>query len=94
MCMIDIPHDTFRPYNNAKCDVIFIQKNRPQQEKILGVYVKNIGHNHAGETVFEYDIATNTFDNTKVNDDIPISLICCKMIVIWIRFNKKIDGIR
>jgi type I restriction enzyme M protein len=71
MCMIDIPHDTFRPYNNAKCDVIFIQKNRPQQEKILGVYVKNIGHNHAGETVFEYDIATNTFDNTKVNDDIP-----------------------
>ena len=30
-CIIDIPHDTFRPYNNAKCDIIFLQKNTKQQ---------------------------------------------------------------
>lgn len=72
--IIDIPHDTFRPYNNAKCDIIFIEKNMPQQEKILSIFVENIGHDHLGETVFEYDIRTNTFDNTMINDDIPYIL--------------------
>ncbi|MCW6663632.1 N-6 DNA methylase, partial [Aerococcaceae bacterium NML190073] len=69
--IIDIPHDTFRPFNNAKCDVIFIEKNRPQQNKILVINIQNIGHNHLGETVYEYDIDTNTFDYSKINDDIP-----------------------
>lgn len=71
MCMIDLPHDTFRPFNNAKCDVIFLQKNAPQQDKILAINVENIGHNHLGQQVFKYDIDTNTFDETEVNDDIP-----------------------
>lgn len=71
MCMIDLPHDTFRPFNNAKCDVIFLQKNVPQQDKILAINIENIGHNHLGQQVFKYDIETNTFDENIINDDIP-----------------------
>lgn len=71
LCIIDLPHDTFRPFNNAKCDVIFLQKNVPQQDKILAINVENIGHNHLGQQVFKYDIDTNTFDENEVNDDIP-----------------------
>ena len=70
-CIIDIPHDTFRPYNNAKCDIIFLQKNTKQQEKILVINVENIGHNHLGETSYKYDIKTNSFDENNINDDIP-----------------------
>lgn len=71
ICMIDLPHDTFRPYNNAKCDVIFLEKNKPQQDKILLINIENIGHNHSGQPVFEYDIDTNSFDENSINDDIP-----------------------
>lgn len=69
LAIADIPHDTFRPYNNAKCDIIFIQKNRPQQEKVLAIKINNIGHNHLGEVDYVYDLETNTFDETKINDD-------------------------
>jgi len=68
-CIIDIPHDTFRPYNNAKCDVIFIEKGVAQQKKVLAIKIKNIGHNHQGEVNYVYDLATNTFDKSKINDD-------------------------
>lgn len=68
-CIIDIPHDTFRPYNNAKCDVIFIEKGMPQQEDILAIKIKNIGHNHQGEINYMYDLTTNTFDESVINDD-------------------------
>lgn len=71
ICMIDLPHDTFRPYNNAKCDVIFLEKNKPQQDKILAINIENIGHNHLGQPVYEYDINTNTFDESIIKDDTP-----------------------
>lgn len=69
IALIDLPHDTFRPFNNAKCDVIFLQKNTPQQEYILTIKIDNIGHNHLGETVYKYDLKTNTFDKSSINDD-------------------------
>lgn len=69
MCLIDIPHDTFRPFNNAKCDIIFLQKNTSQQENILTIKIDNIGHNHLGEIIYKYDLETNTFDKNSVNDD-------------------------
>ena len=31
MWLIDLPHNTFRPHNNAKCVVIVLQKGREQQ---------------------------------------------------------------
>ncbi|RZK18178.1 MAG: restriction endonuclease subunit M, partial [Flavobacterium sp.] len=34
MALYDLPHNTFRPYNNAKCVALIVQKGRPQQEFI------------------------------------------------------------
>ena len=34
MWVIDLPHDTFRPHNNAKCCAVIIQKGVEQQEYI------------------------------------------------------------
>lgn len=84
-CLIDLPHDTFRPYNNAKCNVIFIEKNKEQQSRVLAVNIKNIGHNHLGETDYVYDLESNTFDLTKINDDTKLIIKALK--------NKKVVNI-
>lgn len=68
--IIDIPHDTFRPYNNAKCDIIFIQKNVVQQEKVMVIKVSEIGHNHLGKEKYRLDADTLKF-TTELADDIP-----------------------
>ena len=67
--IIDLPHDTFRPYNNAKTDIIFIQKNRPQQEKITAIRVEEIGHDHLGNEKFRLN--ENHEYSDFVADDIP-----------------------
>jgi len=91
-CLIDIPHDTFRPYNNAKCNVIFIEKNKEQESEVLAINIKNIGHNHLGETDYVYDINTNTFDLSKINDDTKLitKAIKNKRIMKIIKNNYKV----
>lgn len=54
-CVIDLPHNTFRPYNNAKCCAVFLEKNKPQQEKILMGVAEQMGHNHQGKPIFRLD---------------------------------------
>lgn len=79
-CIIDLPHNTFRPFNNAKCNVIFIQKNRKQQNHILAIKIDNIGHDHDGKPTYKYDIKTNTFNPDIIQEDISgiISLLTNK----------------
>jgi type I restriction enzyme M protein len=67
--IIDLPHDTFRPYNNAKTDIVFIQKNCPQQEKITVIRVKEIGHDHLGNPKFRLNNNHEISENAA--DDIP-----------------------
>ncbi len=69
--IIDLPHNTFRPHNNAKCIVIILQKNRPQQKSINMAVAEYIGHDHNGKPIFYKNKITN--ENTNVIlDDIPI----------------------
>ena len=63
--VIDLPHNTFRPHCNAKCCVLFVQKNKPQQDKITMGIVEEMGHNHQGKPIYRYDRATNS-----ITDDI------------------------
>ncbi|MBE7034612.1 MAG: restriction endonuclease subunit M [Ruminococcaceae bacterium] len=51
--IIDLPHNTFRPHNNAKCIAIIIQKNRPQQSKINMAVAEYIGHDHNGMPIYK-----------------------------------------
>ncbi len=51
--IIDLPHNTFRPHNNAKCIAIIIQKNKQQQSKINMAVAEYIGHDHNGQTLYK-----------------------------------------
>ncbi len=66
--VIDLPHDTFRPHNNAKCIAIVIQKNMPQQPKINMAVAEYIGHDHNGKPLYEVDLEKG-ITTTKLLDD-------------------------
>lgn len=68
--IVDLPHDTFRPYNNAKTDIIFLRKNQPQQDNITAIKVSEIGHDHLGREKYKLDENTYQFTN-EIADDIP-----------------------
>lgn len=56
--VIDLPHNTFRPHNNAKCIAIIIQKGVPQQENINMAVAEYIGHDHQGKPIYKTDEIT------------------------------------
>ena len=53
--IIDLPHNTFRPYNNAKCIILILVKGEPQQEKIQMAVAEQMGHDHQGKSIFRLD---------------------------------------
>ena len=75
-CLLDLPHNTFRPHNNAKCIAIFLEKNRPQQKHILMCVAEEMGHDHQGKEIFRWDFDSNKSTNVlwddigTVNDEI------------------------
>jgi type I restriction enzyme M protein len=70
--MLDLPHNTFRPHNNAKCVVIVLEKNRPQQEEINMAVAEEIGHDHQGKEIFRWDYIKKVANKTQLWDDIPL----------------------
>lgn len=66
--IIDLPHNTFRPHNNAKCIAIVIQKNRPQQNKVHMAVAEYIGHDHNGKPLYKYDEKNQTYTNEILDD--------------------------
>lgn len=67
--IIDIPHNTFRPHNNAKCIIIILQKNRPQDEIINMAVAEYIGHDHNGKVIYDKDGNVND-DTLRILDEI------------------------
>lgn len=67
--IIDLPHNTFRPHNNAKCIILIVQKNKPQQKTIDMAVAEFIGHDHNGKAIYVKD--SNGVNTSKVLDDIP-----------------------
>lgn len=69
-CVIDLPHNTFRPYNNAKCLVLIMQKGVPQQEYIDMAVAQEIGHDHNGLPKFRLNddmtVSEELWDDTKI----------------------------
>ena len=51
--IIDLPHNTFRPHNNAKCIAIIIEKDQPQQNNINMAVAEYIGHDHNGQPIYK-----------------------------------------
>lgn len=74
IALIDLAHNTFRPYNNAKTVLLILEKGRPQQENILMAVTEEIGHDHLGNPIFRYDADKHEFskdvwDDTKTIRD-------------------------
>lgn len=70
IAIVDLAHNTFRPYNNAKTVLLVLEKGKPQQEKIVMGVTEEIGHDHNGKPIYKYDEITNDFlkeiwDDTK-----------------------------
>ena len=53
--VIDLPHNTFRPHNNAKTILAVVQKGARQQEKITMAVIDGVGHDHQGRPLYRYD---------------------------------------
>ena len=67
---VDLPHNTFRPHNNAKCVIVILQKNTPQQEKIGMAVAEEMGHDHKGRILYRWDYRKNQIDKNSIWDDI------------------------
>jgi len=72
--VIDLPHNTFRPYNNAKCVIIILQKGVAQQDFINMAVAEQIGHDHNGKLIYRWDWKNNSIDHEHIWDDIPLIL--------------------
>lgn len=68
LAVIDLPHNTFRPYCNAKTLLIVVEKGRPQQEEITMAVCEQMGHDHNGQTMYRFDETKNQFTDTVWND--------------------------
>ena len=70
--IIDLPHNTFRPHNNAKCIAIIIQKNRPQQDMINMAVAQYIGHDHTGAPIHRIGVDGEKITSEILDDTIAI----------------------
>lgn len=72
MAIIDLPHNTFRPYCNAKTLLIVLEKKKPQQEHITMAVCEGIGHDHNGKPLYRYDEKQRIFTQNKWDDSVEI----------------------
>jgi type I restriction enzyme M protein len=72
--IIDLPHNTFRPHNNAKCVAVILEKNVKQQEEINMAVAEEMGHNHQGKEIYRWDYKNKKINREEIWDDIPLIL--------------------
>ena len=70
--VLDLPHNSFRPYCNAKTCLIIISKNRAQNKHITFGVAEEMGHDHLGKTKYRHDSKGNITDEVW-NDTVLIS---------------------
>jgi len=68
LSIIDLPHNTFRPYCNAKTLLIVIEKGRPQQDEITMAVCEEMGHDHNGQPIYRFDDDRLEFTDVIWND--------------------------
>ena len=69
--IIDLPHNTFRPHNNAKTCLIILQKAVPQQDHIVMAVAEEMGHDHGGRPLYRFDKTTQK-PTDEIWDDLKI----------------------
>ena len=66
----DLPHNTFRPFCNAKTVFVIFQKKIKQQEKINFIVAEEMGHDHRGEPIYKWNKELNKIDSEHIWDDL------------------------
>jgi len=66
--VVDLPHNTFRPYCNAKTVLLVLEKGKPQQNKIIMAVAEEMGHDHRGKPVYRYNEENHQFTNELWDD--------------------------
>lgn len=69
--VVDLPHNTFRPHCNAKCIVLFVEKWKPQQQRIIMWICEEMWHNHQWRLIYRFDSKNKTFTD-EIWDDTTI----------------------
>jgi type I restriction enzyme M protein len=72
--LIDLPHNTFRPHNNAKCVILLLEKNKKQQDEINMAVAEQMGHNHQGKEIYRWDYKKKRINKDDLWDDITLIL--------------------
>lgn len=72
--IIDLPHNTFRPHNNAKCIVVVLQKSMKQEDTINFAVAEEMGHDHQGKEIYRWDPVSQKVDKEQLWDDIQCIL--------------------
>lgn len=72
--VIDLPHNTFRPHNNAKCLAVVLQKSVSQQSIINFAVAEEMGHDHQGKEIFRWDSTAQKVNKEQLWDDIQLIL--------------------
>lgn len=70
--IIDLPHNTFRPHNNAKCIVVILQKSVKQGKNINFAVAEEMGHDHQGKEIYRWNPVTQQVDAQRLWDDIQL----------------------
>ena len=69
--VVDLPHNTFRPFNNAKTCLMVLEKGMPQQQRIFMAVAQEMGHNHQGHPKYRLDPET-TLVTDEIWDDLAV----------------------
>ncbi len=72
IAVVDLAHNTFRPYNNAKTVLLVLQKGVPQQQKIIMAVTEEIGHDHNGKPVYRYNKESHEFSEELWDDTLIV----------------------
>ena len=66
----DLPHNTFRPFCNAKTIFIIFEKDKKQNDTINFLVAEEMGHDHRGYPIHKWDKEKNIVNKDLLWDDI------------------------
>ena len=72
IAVIDLPHNAFRPYCNAKTCLLVLKKGVSQQDHIIMATPKEVGHDHNGKPLYRYGTKILWDDLAKVWEELDM----------------------
>lgn len=97
--VVDLPHNTFRPHNNAKTLLLVLEKGKPQQDSILMAVAEEMGHDHLGRIMYRFDEKSGQFtndvwdDTVLVRQELQYPHAANNEYIFWVQSDEIIDDV-